>query len=292
MRRLLTLLLLAAVMPALAQQYQFGQDAYVKIWDDKDAPHSNGFVEKGVKEVNNNGFVYLTTSTELYIFKADTAKATGKAFVVIPGGGYGCVCATFEGYRVARWLAQQGITAAVLKYRLPNGHPEVPLEDAVEALRTMRKMADDLKIDPNKVGVMGSSAGGHLAAYVSTLAPDEDKPNFTCLFYPVITSQEDVAHNGTFHNLVGHNASERERAYFSLETRVTKSTPPAIIFHSDADTVVPSVSSTRYYNALKKHGIKAELHIYPNGWHGWVMHPEYEQYERWQTALLEWVNML
>lgn len=292
MRRLLTLLLLAAVMPALAQQYQFGQDAYVKIWDDKDAPHSNGFVEKGVKEVNNNGFVYLTTSTELYIFKADTAKATGKAFVVIPGGGYGCVCATFEGYRVARWLAQQGITAAVLKYRLPNGHPEVPLEDAVEALRTMRKMADDLRIDPNKVGVMGSSAGGHLAAYVSTLAPDEDKPNFTCLFYPVITSQEDVAHNGTFHNLVGHNASERERAYFSLETRVTKSTPPAIIFHSDADTVVPSVSSTRYYNALKKHGIKAELHIYPNGWHGWVMHPEYEQYERWQTALLEWVNML
>lgn len=292
MRRLLTLLLLAAVMPALAQQYQFGQDAYVKIWDDKDAPHSNGFVEKGVKEVNNNGFVYLTTSTELYIFKADPAKATGKAFVVIPGGGYGCVCATFEGYRVARWLAQQGITAAVLKYRLPNGHPEVPLEDAVEALRTMRKMADDLKIDPSKVGVMGSSAGGHLAAYVSTLAPDEDKPNFTCLFYPVITSQEDVAHNGTFYNLVGHNASERERAYFSLETRVTKSTPPAIIFHSDADTVVPSVSSTRYYNALKKHGIKAELHIYPNGWHGWVMHPEYEQYERWQTALLEWVNML
>lgn len=292
MKRLLTLLLLAAVMPALAQQYQFGQDAYVKIWDDKDAPHSNGFVEKGVKEVNNNGFVYLTTSTELYIFKADPAKATGKAFVVIPGGGYGCVCATFEGYRVARWLAQQGITAAVLKYRLPNGHPEVPLEDAVEALRTMRKMADDLKIDPSKVGVMGSSAGGHLAAYVSTLAPDEDKPNFTCLFYPVITSQEDVAHNGTFHNLVGHNASERERAYFSLETRVTKSTPPAIIFHSDADTVVPSVSSTRYYNALKKHGIKAELHIYPNGWHGWVMHPEYEQYERWQTALLEWVNML
>lgn len=292
MKRLLTLLLLAAVMPAWAQQYQFGQDAYVKIWDDKDAPHSNGFVEKGVKEVNNNGFVYLTTSTELYIFKADPAKATGKAFVVIPGGGYGCVCATFEGYRVARWLAQQGITAAVLKYRLPNGHPEVPLEDAVEALRTMRKMADDLKIDPSKVGVMGSSAGGHLAAYVSTLAPDEDKPNFTCLFYPVITSQEDVAHNGTFHNLVGHNASERERAYFSLETRVTKSTPPAIIFHSDADTVVPSVSSTRYYNALKKHGIKAELHIYPNGWHGWVMHPEYEQYERWQTALLEWVNML
>ena len=216
---------------------------------------------------------------------------TPNAILVIPGGGYGCVCITYEGYKVGRWLAEQGITAAVLKYRLPNGHSEVPLEDAVEALRTVRKMSGELNIDPNKVGVMGSSAGGHLAAYVSTLAPEEDKPNFTCLFYPVITSQEDVTHRDTFLNLVGRNSSDYERAFFSLETRVTKTTPPAIIFHSDADNVVPPVSATRYYNALKKHGIKAELHIYPNGWHGWVMHPEYEQYDKWQKSLLEWVAM-
>jgi acetyl esterase/lipase len=138
---------------------------------------------------------------------------------------------------------------------------------------------------------MGSSAGGHLAAYVSTLAPDADKPNFTCLFYPVITSQEDVTHRDTFYNLVGRQSSDYDRAFFSLETRVTKTTPPAIIFHSDADKVVPPVSSSRYYNALKKHGIPAELHIYPNGWHGWVMHPEYEQYDKWQRSLLEWVHM-
>ena len=292
MKRLLTILLLLAVLPAAAQQYNYGQDQYVKIWDDKDAPHSNGFTEKGVKEVKaDNDFVFCTTSTELYIYKADPAKATGHAFVVIPGGGYGCVCITFEGYKVGRWLAEQGITAAVLKYRLPNGHSEVPLEDAVEALRTVRKMSDELNIDPKKVGVMGSSAGGHLAAYVSTLAPDADKPNFTCLFYPVITSQEDVTHTDTFYNLAGHNSSDYERAFFSLENRVTKTTPPAIIFHSDADQVVPPVSSSRYYNALKKHGIPAELHIYPNGWHGWVMHPEYEQYDKWQRSLLEWVNM-
>ena len=287
MKRLFTFLLLLAVMPAAAQ-YQLGQDMYVKIWDDKDAPHSN---EITAKEVNHNGFFYNTTSTELYIFKADPAKATGQAFVVIPGGGYGCVCATFEGDKVAKWLAQQGITAAVLKYRLPNGHSEVPLEDTVEALRTMRKMAGELNIDPKKVGVMGSSAGGHLAAYASTLAPEEDKPNFTCLFYPVITSQEDVTHRDTFYNLVGRQSSDYDRAFFSLETRVTKTTPPAIIFHSDADQVVPPVSSSRYYNALKKHGIPAELHIYPNGWHGWVMHPEYEQYERWQASLLEWLKL-
>ena len=292
MKRLLTLLLLAAVMPVAAQQYQFGQDMYVKIWDDKDAPHSNGLTEKGIKEVKaDNDFVFNTTSTELYIYKANPEKATGHAFVVIPGGGYGCVCITYEGYKVGRWLAEQGITAAVLKYRLPNGHSEVPLEDAVEALRTVRKMSGELNIDPKKVGVMGSSAGGHLAAYVSTLAPEEDKPNFTCLFYPVITSQEDVTHRDTFLNLVGRNSSDYERAFFSLDARVTKTTPPAIIFHSDADRVVPPVSATRYYNALKKHGIKAELHIYPNGWHGWVMHPEYEQYDKWQKSLLEWVAM-
>lgn len=288
MKRLLTLLLLVAAMPALAQQYQFGQDMYVKIWDDKDAPHSNHIT---ARETNRNNTIFNTTSTELYIFKANPEKATGHAFVVIPGGGYGCVCISYEGFMVGKWLAEQGITAAVLKYRLPNGHSEVPLEDAVEALRTVRRMSGELGINPKKVGVMGSSAGGHLAAYASTLAPEEDKPNFTVLFYPVITSQEDVTHRDTFLNLVGRKSSDYERAFFSLDTRVTRTTPPAIIFHSDGDRVVPSVSASRYYNALKKHGIKAELHIYPNGWHGWVMHKEYEQYDKWQRSLLEWIAL-
>lgn len=288
MKRLFTFILLLAAMPIAAQQYQFGQDMYVKIWDDKDAPHSNAIT---AKEENRNNTIFNTTSTELYIFKADPAVATGHACVVVPGGGYGCVCISYEGYMLGKWLASQGITCGVLKYRLPNGHSEVPLEDAVEALRTMRKMSDELNIKPDKVGIIGSSAGGHLAAYTSTLAPEADKPNFTVLFYPVITSQEDVTHRDTFLNLVGRNSSDYERAFFSLETRVTKTTPPAIIFHSDADRVVPSVSATRYYNALKKHGVKAELHIYPNGWHGWVMHKTYEQYAAWQRSLLEWINM-
>jgi acetyl esterase/lipase len=275
-------------MPALAQQYQFGQDMYVKIWDDKDAPHSNHIT---ARETNRNNVIFNTTSTELYIFKANPEKATGQAIVVIPGGAYACVCIEGEGYMMGKWLAEQGITAAVLKYRLPNGHSEVPLEDAVEALRTVRKMSGELGIDPKKVGVMGSSAGGHLAAYASTLAPEEDKPNFTVLFYPVITSQEDVTHRDTFLNLVGRKSTDYERAFFSLDTRVTRTTPPAIIFHSDGDRVVPPVSASRYYNALKKHGIKAELHIYPNGWHGWVMRKEYEQYDKWQRSLLEWLAL-
>jgi acetyl esterase/lipase len=152
-------------------------------------------------------------------------------------------------------------------------------------------MSGELGIDPKKVGVMGSSAGGHLAAYASTLAPEENKPNFTVLFYPVITSQEDVTHRDTFLNLVGRKSTDYERAFFSLDTRVTRTTPPAIIFHSDGDRVVPPVSASRYYNALKKHGIKAELHIYPNGWHGWVMRKEYEQYDKWQRSLLEWLAL-
>lgn len=287
MKKLLTFLLLAACLPIAAQNYDLGQDMTIKIWDDKDAPHQNGL--KG-EEVYQNNVFFNTTSTELFIFKADPAKATGQAIVVIAGGGYGCVCVEWEGYKAAEWLASNGITCGVLKYRLPNGHPEVPLEDAVAALRTMRKMADDLKIDKNNIGVMGSSAGGHLAAYVSTLAADEDKPNFTVLFYPVITSEEGRCHKGSFDNLLGANATERERAFYSLETRVTKSTPPALIFYSDGDPLVPSVSGTRYYNALDKHGIKASLHIYPEGWHGWCMHPEYEQYEVWTKVMLDWLK--
>ena len=163
--------------------------------------------------------------------------------------------------------------------------------EAGAAMPSVRQLATELGINPKKVGVMGSSAGGHLAAYASTLAPEADKPNFTVLFYPVITSQEDATHRDTFYNLVGRNSSDYERAFFSLETRVTKTTPPAIIFHSDADRVVSPVNATRYYNALKKHGVKAELHIYPNGWHGWVMHKEYEQYDKWQQSLLEWLAL-
>ena len=212
--------------------------------------------------------------------------------MICPGGGYAVVCIGYEGVDMAKWLASQGITCGVLKYRMPNGRKEVPLEDAVEALRIMRRNAAELDIDPAKVGIMGFSAGGHLAAYASNFAPEGEKPAFSILFYPVITGEDGLCHKGSFDNLLGADASAALRAEYSLETRVTRSTPPALLFLSDRDTVVPTISGTRYYNALKKHGIKASMHIYPEGWHGWGISEAFPYRDAWQASLLDWLKGL
>lgn len=288
MKRILTVLLAMAVLPLAAQEY--GQNRTIKIWDNSTAPHSSELTSPEAETSPN--IIGSVTEAVLYVFEADPAKATGQAIVICPGGGYAVVCMSYEGVEMAKWLASQGITCGVLKYRMPNGHKEVPLEDAVEALRIMRRNAADLRIDPAKVGIMGFSAGGHLAAYTSNFAPEGEKPAFSILFYPVITGEEGLCHKGSFDNLLGADATAAQRAEYSLETRVTRSTPPALLLLSDHDTVVPPISSTRYYNALKKHGIKASMHIYPEGWHGWGISPDFPYREAWQASLLDWLKTL
>ncbi len=288
MKRILTVLLAMAVLPLAAQEY--GQNRTIKIWDNSTAPHSSELTSPEAETSPN--IIGSVTEAVLYVFEADPAKATGQAIVICPGGGYAVVCMSYEGVEMAKWLASQGITCGVLKYRMPNGHKEVPLEDAVEALRIMRRNAADLRIDPAQVGIMGFSAGGHLAAYTSNFAPEGEKPAFSILFYPVITGEDGLCHKGSFDNLLGADATAAQRAEYSLETRVTRSTPPALLLLSDHDTVVPPISSTRYYNALKKHGIKASMHIYPEGWHGWGISPDFPYREAWQASLLDWLKTL
>ena len=285
MKRLLTFLMMVAAMPLWAQDYH--QDRTVKIWDNSSAPHSNGITEKEYER--SKGIITSITEATLYIYEADKEKATGQAIVICPGGGYINACMDYEGYMMAEWLNTQGITCGVLKYRMPNGHKEIPLEDAVEALRTMRKMSKELNIDPAKVGIMGFSAGGHLAAYTSNFAPEGEKPAFSILFYPVITGEWGLCHKGSFDNLLGADASETLRAEYSLENRITKSTPPALLLLSDHDTVVPTISSIRYYNALKKHGIEAAMHIYPEGYHGWGIREDFPYIKQWQAAMVDWL---
>ncbi len=187
MRRPHTLLaaLLLAAGTAAAQDY--GQAATLKIWDNTTAPHSNG-IATPEREPEPNRIADVSQAV-LYIFPADPAKATGQAVVICPGGGYVKLCIDYEGYDMAKWFAANGITAAVLKYRMPNGHPEVPLEDVEQALRIMMGLeAGATGFTAGKVGIVGSSAGGHLAASASTLA--ETKPAFSILFYPVITAEK------------------------------------------------------------------------------------------------------
>lgn len=209
---------------------------------------------------------------------------------VFPGGGYSSL-SVGNGHKEAQWFARNGITAAVVKYRLPNGHSEVPRNDADEALRVMRSMAAELNIDPAKVGVSGTSAGGYLAGSVGTLS--DVKPGFMILFYPVISADPDKRHKGTFVQLLGAEDADKPLAQeFSLEKKVDAATPPTLLFHCDDDKVVPAVNSALFYQKLKEHGIKATLHIYPSGGHGWGMNSRFRYYDDWQKATLDWLSTL
>ena len=192
---------------------------------------------------------------------------------------------------MAQWFAANGITAAVLKYRMPNGHPEVPLEDAERAVRILAGLeAGATGFTTDRVGIVGFSAGGHLAAMTSTIA--RTKPAFAILFYPVISGEAGIRHRGSFDNLLGADRSDSLTARYSLEKCVSAETPPTLLLLSDDDTVVPPANSTRYYDALKANGVKASMHIYPSGGHGWGIRDSFPYKEQWQQAVLEWLKGL
>lgn len=205
------------------------QDEHIVIWDNASAPTSSGLfgptvIEKEVFVANNN-------VAELFVYKAE--EPSGRAVVVCPGGGYHNLAIGYEGHDMARWLADHGTTAAVLKYRMPNGHCEVPRNDAEQALRIMREHAAEWGYDASRVGIVGSSAGGHLAASTGTIS--DEKPAFMILFYPVITAEEGKLHKNSFKYLLGKDYSPEEARNYSLEKRVSALTPPTLLLLSDDD---------------------------------------------------------
>lgn len=287
------LLMSMSVFPLAAQNSakNYGQAATIRLWDNATAPHSNG-----ITTPEREPMPYRPTDisvAQLYIYPADATKATGQGVVICPGGGYSGLAFDYEGIEVAQWLASNGITAGVLKYRLPNGHPEVPLEDVEQAIRLLRGTVPGAEAYAcRQVGVMGFSAGGHLAAMVSTIGAA--RPDFSLLFYPVISAvEEGCRHQGTFNNLLGRERRTPELdARYSLETRVTEQTPPALLLLSDDDGVVLPINSVSYYLALKRRGIEASMHIYPEGGHGWGIGDGFRYKAEWQGAVLDWLRRL
>lgn len=266
-------------------------DEIVKAWNNKKAPHSNEETKDELR--TEKGHFKNTSQTVFYIYKADKERATGQGVVILPGGGYSSVCIENEGFKLAEFFKSIGVTALVVKYRLPNyGHKEVPLEDAQAGLAYLRKNGKKLGIDPTKVGIAGSSAGGHLAAYTSTFTEDAKKPAFSVLFYPVISGESCMTHQGTFLRLLGKNHAPYLREKYSLNNCVTPTTPPAILLLSNDDRVVPPISSVLYYEALKHHGVNASMHIYPEGGHGWVCNGKFRYEKEWQHALTKWLQEL
>jgi acetyl esterase/lipase len=245
----------------------------------------------------------MVSNPTLDFYPANKNENTGTAVIICPGGAYWGLAIEHEGWQVAEWFNSIGISAFVLKYRLPNDAIMTdktigPLQDAQEAIRLIRRNAKNLNIDTQKIGIMGFSAGGHLAASLSTLYNDEvyvptdttgARPNFSLLIYPVITMQTEFTHMGSRNNLLGENPSQDLLNHFSNELQVDSLTPPAFLVHSIDDGAVPVQNSINYALALKKFNIPCELHIYQTGGHGYGMGRSNNTESSWTEACKKWL---
>ena len=197
-----------------------------------------------------------------------------------------------EGFEWCEYFTSQNIAAIVLLYRLPHGHHQVPAEDVYEAIHQTQQHATEWNIDPSRIGIMGSSAGGHLAATVATHAPASLRPAFQILLYPVITTDPSFTHYWSCRNLMGEHPSQELLASYSNELQVSPSTPPAFIAASADDGDVPVLNTARYYEALVSHGINANVHIYPTGGHGWGIKPSFKYHSQLLQALRDWLDSI
>jgi len=258
---------------------------------------------KDIPQNPSEGLVRRVVTPTLQMYLPENANASGTAIVICPGGGYAILAYNLEGTIVAKILNSWGVTAVVLKYRLPSDDimkdkSVGPLEDAQSAIKYVRENATQLNINPQKIGIMGFSAGGHLAATASTHF-DKDyisnpnhislRPDFSILAYPVISMSETLTHMGSHDNLLGKNPSQEVVKKFSNELQVTKNTPITfLVLAGDDDTVNPE-NSIKYYEALLKNSVPAEMHIYQNGGHGFGTHL-LEKKDNWMDVLRIWME--
>jgi len=262
----------------------------VKLWDGE-PPVSNGITEKEVNE-RDGARVSKVSEAELYIYLPDKAKNTRVAVVICPGGGYSGLAMQHEGHDFAKWLNSKGIAGIILKYRMPNKNKNIPISDAWQAMRYVRDHAKEMDIDVNKIGISGFSAGGHLASTASTrfaTSGTNTRPDFSILFYPVITMMEGT-HSGSKNNLLGDNPTSSDLYKFSNESQVRTDTPPTILLLSDDDRGVPPINSYQYYAALKKQDIPAAMYVFPEGGHGWGMRESFKYHEQMLTLLGMWLD--
>jgi acetyl esterase/lipase len=275
------------------------QDFKLKVWPNG-APDSNGITTP--EELYDGKRVRNVSEAELYVYLPKMGNNTGAAVVICPGGGYMIEAMDHEGYDLAEWLTTQGVAGIVLKYRLPYGHDQIPLEDAQRALRIVRQKAAEWGINPSKIGIAGSSAGGHLASTAGTKfdlgKPDSNdplekyscRPDFMLLLYPVITFNEEFGHMGSRTNLIGAGNKWELVEKYSNELHVTAQTPPTFLILADDDGGVPPRNSIEFYLALKKYKIPAEMHIFRDGGHGFGMNKKNLPVDQWPNLFAQWIK--
>lgn len=282
---LISLFILLFVINMNAQQV-------VKLWESN--PPTNNELSGSDKVERDGDWITNVSVPELYVYLPEKSINTGLAVVICPGGGYAGVAINHEGHDFAKWLNSKGIAGIVLKYRMPNKHKQVPLEDAHQAMRYVREHAKELGVNPEKVGVAGFSAGGHLAATVSThyaTSGTSTRPDFSILFYPVITMNP-ATHGGSQKSLLGDKPSIFDIHVFSNEKQVTSNTPPTILLLSDDDKTVLPVNSTLYYDALKSNNVSATMYVFPEGGHGWGMRSNFAYHTQMLMLLEMWLDGL
>ena len=303
------LLILTFLLSTVFSQIALSQEV-IKLWPDGAIPNAIASVQitekaepgkDGIMRVSNVSVPTLTA----YLPAKD--KATGAAVMICPGGGYSILASGHEGEDIAHWFTGMGVTAFVLKYRLPDpaimtNQQEVPLLDAMQGIRLIRQNAGKYGISPDKIGVMGFSAGGHVASTLSTHyfrgtpgsgGATAAKPNFAILAYPVITFGE-KAHGGSRDKLLGKlNTSPEMIAYYSNELQVTNQTPPTFLVHSEDDNAVPVENSINYYLACLKNKVPVEMHLYPTGGHGYGLRTAtFGSLNNWPASCKAWLASL
>lgn len=288
----LTLAVFTATWMPLSTPAHTAEPETLQLWTDEElgstaADDTEVLHDRGER----NAWVTDILRPTLTVYHADPAKHSGTSIVICPGGGYGGLAIDKEGHVVAEWFAEQGVTAGVLKYRCGGGahkHP-IPMGDARQAVKLMRDHADEWKLKTDQVGIMGFSAGGHLA---STIATDpQTGVNFAALIYPVISLDKAVTHGGSKKNLLGESPSDELVHQMSRDEQVSSSTCPTFLVHAGDDKAVPVENSLRYYSACIEQGVPAEMHLFPTGGHGFGMFRGDRPVDQWPNQLKGWLQL-
>lgn len=231
-------------------------------------------------------------SPKMKVFLPPKTTENGKTIVACPGGGYSHLAQNHEGYYWAPYFNNLGFTYAVVEYDLPNGDKNIPMNDIRKAFVILKDSAENWNIKPDKIGIMGSSAGGHLASTLATHPTEECNPAFQILFYPVISLDKDITHSGTRKGFLGDDPTEEEVMEWSSDKKVTPTTSPVFMALCSDDNVVKPINSILYYNSLVENGVPVAMFIYPDQGHGWGYRTNFKHRDQMLQELTAWLKNL
>jgi acetyl esterase/lipase len=284
-------------------------DHQLLLWPDGTIPNYQHSGETLQTEITDCIRLSLVQEPDIAVYLPPKRCATGEAFLICPGGSYGVLSYDWEGVQIAKWLNSKGIAGIIVKYRLPNSKSNLvghlsPLLDVKRSMRLVRHKAVEWNIQRNKIGIIGFSAGGHLAATLSTRFDEGDnsspdpvekescRPDFSALIYPVITMLPPQVHENSRNNLIGSGAEDDIISRYSNELHVRENTPPTFIIHAADDDIVKVENSILIYQALKDKNVPVEMHLYPFGGHGFSLAIGKEYLQGWTDRFMEWFHLL